>query len=178
LIQRKNGAKIFGMFAQVRDTVYILSGSNINQPKLQLQIALEEIDNAIAAVEVVSSVFKTQAWGNTHQPPFYNQVLKIRTQKNAEDLLQELLSLENKMGRVRKNKWEPRIIDLDILYFNTNVLNLKNLQIPHPYIAERRFTLEPLAEIAPDFMHPVLHKSNTQLLAACKDLLEVEKLAC
>ncbi|MBU3664076.1 MAG: 2-amino-4-hydroxy-6-hydroxymethyldihydropteridine diphosphokinase, partial [Bacteroidetes bacterium] len=137
MIQRKNGAKIFGMFAQVNYTVYILSGSNINQPKLQLQIALEELDNAIAAVEVVSSVFKTQAWGNIHQPPFYNQVLKVNTKKNAEDLLQDLLSLENKMGRVRKNKWEPRIIDLDILYFNASVLNLKNLQIPHPYIAER-----------------------------------------
>lgn len=178
MFQRKNGAKIFGMFATMSNTAYILSGSNINQPRLQLQIALEELDNHVAAVESVSSVYKTQAWGNTQQPIFFNQVIKINTPRTAQNLLQNLLALEHKMGRVRKNKWEPRSIDLDILYFNNKVLNQSNLKIPHPFIAERRFTLEPLTELAPFLIHPILSKTNAQLLAECKDKLAVNKVLC
>jgi 2-amino-4-hydroxy-6-hydroxymethyldihydropteridine diphosphokinase len=81
------------------------------------------------------------------------------------------------MGRTRLEKWEPRIIDIDILYFNDEIIDLPNLIVPHPHMANRRFTLIPLVEIAPNFIHPVLGLKSTELLKACQDILEVEKIS-
>lgn len=157
-------------------TAFILLGSNQNQPLLQLQFALESIDNSIAAIVNASSIYKTAAWGNTQQAPFFNQVIQITTPLKPIDLLDKLLLLENQMGRIRQNKWEPRIIDLDILFFNQVISNQPRLKLPHPFLQERMFTLVPLNEIAPKWVHPKLGLTINDLMHLCTDPLKVEKI--
>ena len=110
------------------------------------------------------------------QPDFCNQVLEITSQHPPELLLEKLLEMEQRMGRVRVRKWGPRVIDIDILFYGQEVRNGPSLQLPHPGIPLRKFTLLPLAEIAGDFIHPVSHKKISALLAECPDTLRVEKL--
>ncbi|PZR33762.1 MAG: 2-amino-4-hydroxy-6-hydroxymethyldihydropteridine diphosphokinase, partial [Azospira oryzae] len=124
-----------------------------------------------------SSLYQTSAWGKTDQPDFLNQVIEISYEGDPFLLLKSLLDIESKMGRVRIEKWGTRIIDIDILFYGNTIVNGSDLRVPHPQIPYRRFTLIPLVEIAPDFIHPVLHQSNTQLLHECTDLLEVKKLS-
>lgn len=122
----------------------------------------------------MSKIYQTKAWGNENQDDFYNLVLKAETNLSPVDLLETLLNIESKMGRARTEaKWLPRIIDLDILYYNNDVLDLPNLQIPHPYIAKRKFTLIPLNDIAADYIHPILGLTNKELLQYCLDQGEV-----
>ncbi len=141
-----------------------------------LHLATKSIGAQVGKICKQSSVYKTAAWGNTAQSDFYNQVIEIESALPAQELLQQLLAIEKTMGRERKHKWEPRIIDLDILYYGDSVIVTEHLQVPHPYLHERRFTLVPLVEIAPAFVHPLLQKTNTQLLQICPDKLNVEKL--
>ncbi len=164
------------MFAKVKFTAFILLGSNQNQPLLQLKHALLGIEENIAAIVSASSIYKTAAWGNRQQPVFYNQVIQVNTARKAIDLLDKLLLLENEMGRVRHTKWEPRIIDLDILFFERNISNQPRLTLPHPYLHERMFTLIPLNEIAPNWVHPKLGLTVNNLLHLCTDPLKVEKI--
>lgn len=164
------------MFAKVKSTAFILLGSNQSQPLLQLQHALLGIEENIAAIVSASSIYKTAAWGNRQQPVFYNQVVQVNTALKAIDLLDKLLLLENEMGRVRHTKWEPRIIDLDILFFERNISNQPRLTLPHPYLHERMFTLIPLNEIAPNWVHPKLGLTVNNLLHLCTDPLKVEKI--
>jgi 2-amino-4-hydroxy-6-hydroxymethyldihydropteridine diphosphokinase len=96
--------------------------------------------------------------------------------QSAQQLLMKLQAIEKNMGRVREVKWEPRIIDIDILFWGDAIVNEPELMIPHPYIAARRFTLQPLAEIAPDLVHPVSKKIVAQLLAECQDTLNVQRV--
>lgn len=164
------------MFAIVNSTAFILLGSNQNQPLLQLQHALLGIEENIAAIISASSIYKTAAWGNRQQPVFYNQVIEVSTVLKPIDLLDKLLLLENQMGRVRHTKWEPRIIDLDILFFDRNISNQPRLKLPHPYLHERMFTLVPLNEIASNWVHPKLGLTVNDLLHLCTDPLKVEKI--
>jgi 2-amino-4-hydroxy-6-hydroxymethyldihydropteridine diphosphokinase len=120
-----------------------------------------------------SSLYQTAAWGNTAQPAYLNQVLMIKTSLTATQLLHIILGIEKDMGRIREEKYAPRIIDIDILFFNREVIDLPGLQVPHPHIASRRFVLQPLCEIVPKKIHPVLHLSAEALLAACTDPLPV-----
>ena len=155
--------------------VFVLLGSNIGNSHLNLQKAIYSIQNAGINVIEVSSVYKTKAWGNTKQDDFLNAVLKLETQLNPSSLLKILLNIELELGRVRgTQQWLPRIIDIDILYFNSDIIQLKELKIPHPYISERRFTLIPLTEIAPNEIHPQIKISNKEMLNHCEDTSEVE----
>lgn len=122
-----------------------------------------------------SSIYETEAWGQTDQPSFLNQVLAIATALGPTQLIRELLDIEKRIGRVRSEKYGPRTIDIDILLFNNEIINTPLLQVPHPRMASRRFVLAPLAEIAPELIHPALHKTITQLLAECPDTLRVKK---
>ena len=125
-------------------TVYLLTGSNIGDSELNLLNASKFIQNQIGKVIASSHVYKTEPWGNKDQQLFLNQVLKVETELEPHQLLKTILEIENSMGRNRKIKWEPRIIDIDILFFNDEIIDQENLQIPHPLIHERRFTLIPL----------------------------------
>lgn len=159
------------------NTVFLLTGGNLGDRFFNLRRAKELIQQTCGLIVKESSIYKTAAWGFTGQPDFYNQALQLETNFSPENLMQTLLSIEEKMGRKRGIKMGPRIIDIDILLMNDMILNSPHLTIPHPRLAERRFALTPLAEIAPEVIHPVLHTSVKELLAACKDNLPVYKIS-
>ncbi|HTJ48945.1 MAG TPA: 2-amino-4-hydroxy-6-hydroxymethyldihydropteridine diphosphokinase [Cyclobacteriaceae bacterium] len=159
----------------MKSEVFLLLGTNLGNTSMNLERARIYIKN-IGNIVTESSVYRTKAWGKTDQPDFYNQVLGIVTSVEPEELLQKVLSIESEIGRERKEKWGPRVIDIDILFYENRIIELENLSIPHPGIPSRRFVLQPLAEIAPDFIHPQLKKNIRTLLKECPDILEVEKL--
>ena len=154
--------------------VYLLLGSNLGDRLQVMQTARELIQKEIGEIHAISSVYETAPWGVLDQPAFLNQVVKIQTELKAEEVLRIILEIEHDLGRVRYERWGARVIDIDILYFRNLILNSARLTIPHPRLHERRFTLAPLAEIAPDYVHPVLNKSSLQLLASCPDDSEVK----
>ncbi|HWB91833.1 MAG TPA: 2-amino-4-hydroxy-6-hydroxymethyldihydropteridine diphosphokinase [Puia sp.] len=155
---------------------YLLIGGNQGDRFAQLETARTFISTTAGAIRTVSSIYETAPWGKTDQAWFLNQVLQLETEAGAPELLKLLLNIEESMGRKRSEKYGSRIIDIDILFFNDAILREPGLTIPHPEIANRRFVLEPLNEIAPAYIHPVLHRSVSELLAACTDPLEVKKL--
>ncbi|MEM8567987.1 MAG: 2-amino-4-hydroxy-6-hydroxymethyldihydropteridine diphosphokinase [Bacteroidota bacterium] len=156
--------------------IFILLGSNMGDKQQNLKQAKTHISNSVGKVVAVSSLYQTAAWGKVDQPVFYNQVVQISTELTAPELLDSLLRIEIRMGRQRIEKWGERLIDLDILYFNDEVIEKENLRVPHPGIPERRFTLIPLVELAADFVHPLLRKTNNDLLQELNDNLEVIKI--
>lgn len=155
---------------------YILLGGNQGNVFRNLQRAASSLEKAAGTVVRRSSVYQTAAWGLADQPDFLNQVLVLETTLAAEKLLSACLSIEAKMGRIRTVKNAPRIIDIDILFFNKEISNDPRLTLPHPRIAQRRFVLTPLNELSPNFRHPVLHKTIHQLLTICRDELPVKKI--
>lgn len=153
--------------------IYLLLGSNIGRRLKNLERAKELIVSNGITIRKESQVYETAAWGNEDQESFLNQVIEVETKKSPQRLLQITQMIENEMGRVRYEKWGKRLIDIDILYFNELVFQENDLSLPHPGIADRRFTLVPLVEIAPELLHPELSKTQTQLLDECPDSLEV-----
>jgi 2-amino-4-hydroxy-6-hydroxymethyldihydropteridine diphosphokinase len=154
---------------------YLLIGGNLGNREENMARAGKEIETRAGIIMEASSLYQTGAWGKTDQPDFLNQVLKIETPLDARELLEQLLSAEQSMGRHRNEKYGPRTIDMDILFFNDEIIDNKSLQVPHPRLQERRFALIPLAEIAGEKIHPVLGKSINDLLAECPDKLPVYK---
>ena len=157
--------------------VYLLSGTNIGNKLLNLDKAAENIQSNIGNVIVRSSVYETEPWGFSNQPSFYNQALLIETRLSPLNILKEIDKIETLIGRdrVKEKKWQHRIIDIDILFFNEEVINEPGLIIPHPYIQERNFTLVPLEEIAGNYIHPILKKTIHLLRKESKDYLIVKK---
>lgn len=156
--------------------VYFLLGTNIGDRIKNLATATSNIKNKIGELIQSSGIYETEAWGKTDQPGFLNQVLFVETKLTATEILIRINDIEIEIGRVRFQKWAERIIDIDILYYNKDVIITETLLIPHPEIQNRRFTLVPLAEIAPDFLHPVLQKTSLALLKDTTDQLQVHKL--
>ncbi|MGG9961108.1 2-amino-4-hydroxy-6-hydroxymethyldihydropteridine diphosphokinase [Ferruginibacter sp. SUN106] len=156
--------------------IYLLLGSNQNNPHRQLAKACSSITKQIGNIKRVSGIYQTAAWGNTQQPDFLNQVIIVDTPLNAEAAMQTILAIEEKMGRVRTKKNAPRIIDIDILFFNKEIIETKNLSVPHPQLQNRNFVLIPLNELSPNLKHPVLNKTIHQLLRISPDTLTVNKI--
>lgn len=154
---------------------FLLIGGNMGNVAENLEKAIAHISQTCGEVVAISGVYATAAWGKTDQPDFLNQALEIRTALEPIALLQELLQIEREMGRERLEKYGPRIIDLDIIFYDQKVLDLKDLKIPHPQMTNRRFVLAPLAEIAPEMNHPVLNVSVSSLLSKCSDSSHVDK---
>lgn len=154
-------------------TAYLLLGSNEGDRLLWLNKAMEQIARHCGSILKQSSTYRTAAWGIEDQPDFLNIALEIDTKLSAEKLLSAILEIELKLGRHREVKWGQRTIDIDILFYGSDVIDNPGLKVPHPYLQERRFALVPLNEIAPDYMHPVLKKTNRQLLQECNDPLDV-----
>lgn len=148
---------------------WIIQGSNIGDRLRNLDEAARSIEQHIGVVERTGSVYETAPWGNTDQRSFYNRVLMVKTILTPEKLLESLLAIESTMGRSRSEKWEPRIIDLDILFYDELIFSSAELTIPHPHLHERRFTLLPLDELVPELIHPVLKLSVRELLNRCSD---------
>ena len=155
---------------------YLLIGGNEGDRFLHMQQARANIEHICGVIEQVSSVYQTAAWGKTDQAYFLNQALLLTTALGPQALLHLILSIEEKTGRKRTVKNAPRIIDIDILFYNQEIISAPDISIPHPRMAERRFVLEPLNEIAPGFIHPLLGKSVQQLLRECTDTLAVKKI--
>jgi 2-amino-4-hydroxy-6-hydroxymethyldihydropteridine diphosphokinase len=158
------------------NTAVILLGSNKGDMLLNLENAKKHVSDAAGKIFEVSSIYRTDPWGNKDQADFLNQIIVVSTTLNARELIKTLLEIEAQMGRERKVKWEPRLIDLDIIYFNDDIIQEPNLTIPHKHLHERRFVLQPLAEILPDMVHPVFGKNNKELLEALTDGLNVQPI--
>ena len=155
---------------------YILLGSNIGQRKQYLNKAITAIQHRCGNLINQSAIYETAAWGNTKQASFLNQVIVLHTQLSPDELMQELLHIEEELGRIRTEKYGPRTIDLDILFYGNLVYHSPKVTLPHPAIQDRRFVLIPLAELNARKIHPVYRKTINTLLNECADLLPVKKL--
>lgn len=155
---------------------YLLTGGNVGQRDQELAHAAKLLEERCGKIIDRSDIFETDAWGITDQNTFFNQALVLETRLTAKDLIKEILYIESLMGRERKEKFGPRIIDIDIIFFNHLIISEPGLVVPHPELAKRRFVLEPLNQVIPAYIHPVLYKTVQQLLAECNDPLNVTKL--
>lgn len=155
---------------------YLLLGSNLGDRQLHLLTAINKLAAQVGAVVAKSSVYETAAWGNTDQPGFLNQAIAVKTTATPLMLLRSLLAIELQMGRVRKEKWGQRLIDIDLILFGNEIINTAELQLPHPEMQNRKFVLVPLNEIAPNIIHPILKQKISQILSTLNDDLAVCKI--
>lgn len=155
--------------------LFLSLGGNLGNTREIFEGAYPLIEKKIGKISVYSSIYQTQAWGPIPQADFLNQVLLVNTSLKAEACLAEILEIEREFGRERKERWGPRTLDLDILYYGDKVIAESDLSIPHPRIAERKFILTPLAEIAPTFTDPASRKTMVTLLADCLDKGQVNR---
>jgi 2-amino-4-hydroxy-6-hydroxymethyldihydropteridine diphosphokinase len=156
---------------------YLLLGSNLGNKLKNITDAIALIHSSCGKISKKSSVFESEPWGFNSDTIFFNQVILIETAMSAEDLLQNLLNIELLLGRVRNNtgNYSSREIDIDILFYNDEIIQQQDLKIPHPLLQDRMFTLLPLNEIASELKHPLLHKKMYELLKECKDTVKVTK---
>lgn len=156
---------------------YLLLGGNLGDRKRNLDMAIQLLNNEAGQVTAVSSIYETAAWGVTEQPDFLNQAVQLETSLTALELLDKMLEIEKQLGRIRKDKWGERLIDIDLILFGEEIINIENkLQVPHPHMQSRKFVMKPLAEIAPNVYHPILGKTIYEILENISDNLEVNKL--
>lgn len=154
----------------------ILLGSNQGNRKQFLSKARKQVAEYCGNISKASSIYETAAWGNTKQAAFLNQVIIIQTKFSPDELMKTLLHIETGLGRIRTEKYGPRTIDLDILFFDELIYHSSTVTLPHPALQDRRFVLIPLAELSPRKIHPVYQKTITRLLKECADKLEVKKV--
>lgn len=154
---------------------YLLIGGNLGDRVRNLSEARERLQEACGTIRRMSALYETAAWGMGAQPDFLNQALLVETVLPPTELLHRLLEAERLMGRERGEKNGPRTIDMDILLYDSRVIAVPGLEIPHPRMHLRRFVLTPLAEISPRKRHPVLGLTIAELLAHCPDPLQVAR---
>lgn len=159
------------------NTAILLIGGNLGNRPLLLQQAVQLIEQQAGKVVKLSGLYETAPWGNVQQPDYLNQALQISTPLAPLPLLHTLLNIEREIGRIRQQKWGARVIDIDIIFYNDDVISLPELKIPHPRMQNRQFVLVPLNEILPDWVHPVFQQTVHALLAACDDELPVKKIS-
>jgi 2-amino-4-hydroxy-6-hydroxymethyldihydropteridine diphosphokinase len=157
---------------------YLCLGGNLGNCIETFAKAIKLLERQAIRVSKYSSIYISGAWGMEKAPDFYNQVIAVKTSHTAEQLMQILLETEKKLGRVRDgdDTYRSRPIDMDILFFNQDLIQTPQLEVPHPRLHLRRFVLEPLNEIAPGLIHPGITKTISQLLAVCEDKSTTKKL--
>lgn len=155
------------------NNVYLLLGSNDGERMALLNKSMNMIASQCGEIVNKSKVYQTAAWGLKDQPDFLNMAMEVHTILNPQQVLEEIQKIEAELGRQRTVVWGQRTLDIDILFYNDEIIELPNLHIPHPHMAKRRFVLEPLNDIAADFLHPVYRKTVHQLLNMCEDKLPV-----
>ena len=157
--------------------IHLGLGTNLGNRKKNLATSIYLIEESVGKTVAISSTYATQAWGVEDQPDFLNQVIVLETILSPQMVLKLILGIETKMGRKRERKWYTRLIDIDLLLYGDHIIEEANLIVPHPYIQDRNFVLAPLAEIAPDLVHPVYKETVKELYEKCKDPLEVKFLS-
>ncbi len=157
--------------------IFLLLGSNLGDRESILRQAADLINDRIGKVIKMSSVYSTKAWGIEDQPDFLNQVVEVNSILAPNDILGHIHAIEHTLGRIRQEQWSSRIIDIDLLYFGSEIIDSPELTVPHPHIQRRNFALVPLTEIAPDLLHPKLGLSQVELLRRSTDQLSVEKVS-
>jgi 2-amino-4-hydroxy-6-hydroxymethyldihydropteridine diphosphokinase len=150
-------------------TAYLLTGSNLGNREDFLQKACELLSQRAGNCKSISSIYETAPWGKTDQPAFLNQAIELETNLSPQDLLEVLLFIELELGRTRTEKYGPRTLDIDILLYGMEIIELPQLQIPHPQLANRRFALLPLCELNPQLIHPITGISMKGMLNQCPD---------
>ncbi len=159
--------------------IYISLGGDEGDPMLQQIMAAGLIEKQIGTIELRSSFFQTEPWGVERKEYFVNSALKVHTELDPSEVLRQLLGIERQLGRTRSDvKNEPRIIDLDLIYYGDLIVRTSDLQVPHPNLHLRRFVLEPLNEIAPELFDPFHQMTVRELLAKCQDPGSVQILEC
>ena len=154
--------------------VTLLLGGNLGNRLAYLNFAKFFITRDIGEIIIESNIYESEACGDKTNKSFLNQVIEVKTKLSPQELLQELMIIEQKAGRKRKVKWGARTLDLDILFIENLIINEPNLIVPHPEIQNRNFTLKPLNEIKPNFIHPILNEKITILLDICPDKLSLK----
>ncbi len=153
--------------------LFLLLGANLGNRIETLDRAKTLLTASVGRFVSESKRYKTAPWGVTDQPPYLNQVLELQTSLPPDSVLNQTQIIELALGRVRLEPWGARLIDIDLLYYDDLILQTDRLTLPHPLLHERRFALVPLCEVAPTFAHPVLGKTNCELLEICEDSGEV-----
>ncbi len=157
------------------ELVYFLLGSNLGDRNCYLKEARQQIEIAVGKIIRVSAVYETQSWGVADLPDYLNQVAEVKTSLLPAAILEKTQFIEEKLHRERTNKWLSRTIDIDILFFGEAIINLPQLKIPHPELQNRLFTLTPLDELIPNFVHPILKRTIHTLKQEVNDSLLVTK---
>ncbi|MCX2451494.1 2-amino-4-hydroxy-6-hydroxymethyldihydropteridine diphosphokinase [Pedobacter sp. PLR] len=157
--------------------VYLLLGSNLGDREELLNDAVAQIGKKVGEVFAQSSFYETAAWGKTDQPSFINLAVGLKTGLSPLEVLKAVLGIEAELGRVRKEKWGARLMDIDVMFYGDEIVDMgEELQIPHPQMQYRKFVLVPLAEIAGGLIHPVIGKRVSEILAILEDNLTVTKI--
>ncbi len=159
-----------------KNTAHLLLGSNLGNREKFIEDALSLIAQRVGEIQLTSSIYETAAWGKTDQPSFLNVAVAVVTTLNPLQLLETVLEIESDLGRVRHEKWGARLIDIDIIFYGNEIINVdQKLQIPHPEMHKRKFVLLPIAEIAQYYVHPILGQNMSELLLNLTDELTVLK---
>ena len=157
--------------------IFLQLGSNMGEREEYLKNASELLATEIGVIQKESKIYESVPWGVENQSNYLNQVLEIRSELSAEEVLERVLQIEDKIGRIRNEKWGERIIDIDVLLFNDSIVEKDGICIPHIHLHNRKFVLIPLNEVAPSFIHPKYNKTIAELLSECKDIESVEEYA-
>lgn len=157
------------------NTVYLQLGSNLGAREHFISNGIQEISEHIGSVDIRSHIYESTPWRVEGQESYLNQIIEVKTLLSAEKILASVLKIENNLGRVRIEKWGERLIDIDIIFFNNEIIETSDLCIPHKHMHERNFVLIPLNEIAPDFIHPKYNKTVSELLNDSKDTEKVNE---
>ena len=155
--------------------VYLLLGSNIGDRIGHILNGLNKIGEKAGVINAISSFYETEPWGVTDQADYLNAAVLISTEVEPGSLFAILKEIETGEGRLDQKKYAPRTLDIDILFYDAEIITTEKLTIPHPRLHLRKFVLIPMAEIAPDHMHPVINKTIEELIAECPDMMEVRR---